>query len=133
MAISQTVNFRRHARLQHVLQFARGLQILVHALLALGDLLIEARILNRAGDLRRQQRKRPLVIFGEEAEARAFDVQHADNAILHDQRRRQSPTERRHAPRCSAGRATCSITRIASLRRGGGAGDALARWECCRP
>ena len=53
----------------------------------IGDLLVEPRVLDRAGDLRRQQRQRPHVIVGEEWPIRlALQVHHADHAVVHDQR-----------------------------------------------
>ena len=52
----------------------------------LRDFLVQARVLHRAGDLRRQQRQRAHVIVGEEAHAVALQVHHADHAVLRDQR-----------------------------------------------
>ena len=57
------------------------------------DLFVKPRILDGAGDLRRKQGEQPRVIFGEVADALAFDVHHADHTVLHDQRHRHFGTD----------------------------------------
>ncbi len=51
--------------------------------------LVEPRVLDSDGYLRRQRRQHALVLFVEEARARVFQVQHADHAPLVEQRHNQ--------------------------------------------
>ena len=82
----ETLHVRRLAGQQQRLQFAGGLEIGVHAALAVGDLLVEPGVFDRAGDLRREQSQRPHVLIGEEGDLYGFQVHHAHNAVAHDQR-----------------------------------------------
>ncbi len=71
---------------EDALQFARRFEIFLHAALALRELGVEARVFDGAGDLRRKQGEGAHVIVAEVADAVAFEIHHADHAVLHDQR-----------------------------------------------
>ena len=82
----QALDRRRFAQQQDGLHVARGLEVLLHALLALCQFFVQPRVFHRTGDLRRQQRQQPRVVLGEVADALALQIHDADDAILHDQR-----------------------------------------------
>jgi hypothetical protein len=56
------------------------------ALLLLGDALVEARVLDGDGDLRGERGDGALVVFVEVVGAGVFDIEHADDLALVDQR-----------------------------------------------
>ena len=127
----QTLHLGILARQQDALELARGLEILIHALLALGDFFVQAGVFHRARDLLGQQRERALVILGKERDALAFDVQHAHDAVLHDQRNRQLRADAR--VRGDIARVGAGIEHAHRLARfHGRAGNALSPGECCR-
>ena len=86
MAISRPSTSRRFRGQQDGLEFEGGLEILLHAPLAFADLVIKPRIFHRNRDRGRQQRQRARMILREVSDALAFQIQHADHAILQDQR-----------------------------------------------
>ena len=103
----ETGHLGRFRRQQHGLQFEGGAQIFLHAPLALADFLVEPRIFDRDRDRRRQQAQRARMVFGEISDALAFQIHHADDAILHDQRHGDFASECQDARQCSADRPWC--------------------------
>ena len=127
-SLERNFQVRNHwgfARLQHLLQTARGAQILLHALLTLGEFFIEARVEDGHGDLRGEQREEAGMLFGEEAEGFAFEVHDADEAILRDERHGEFRADvgvRGNIARIAAG---VGDAHGGAFKRGG-AGDAFA-------
>ncbi len=79
---------RRLRRLREKIQLhlAGHREIVLQAFFLVGDALVEARVLNRDGNRRRQRCHGALVVFREEAAARVLQVEHADDFALVDER-----------------------------------------------
>ena len=73
---------RRHGPQQSALHALRGLQLALHAGFIARHLFVEARVFQRNRQLRRQDRKRLDVVFGEIVQLRALEIEHADDAPL---------------------------------------------------
>ena len=69
-------------REQRALNAARGVQIALHAALVARHLLVEARVFDRNREMRGQNRKHLHVVRREIVELRAFEIHHADHALL---------------------------------------------------
>ena len=128
MADLEPLDFRRAGGHEDALQLARGFEVLFHAALAQRQFLVEARVFDRAGDLRREQRERAHVVVGEEADAVAFEVDYADHAVLRDERHGDLGADigvGGDVARVLGG----FVNADGFARLGGGAGDALAEGD----
>ena len=79
----------RVGRQQAELHLARHGDVAFQLALLAADGLVEARVLDGDGDLRGQRGQHALVLFIEEAGARVFQVEHADDAALVEERHDQ--------------------------------------------
>src|SRR6185437_1695249 len=75
---------RRRSGQQPQLHLARHREIAFQPLLLVGDTLVEPRVRNGNRYLRRQRRKRGLVLLVVVVDARMLQVHHADDAALVD-------------------------------------------------
>ena len=82
----RAARLRRRAGQQAELHLARHRQVALQPLLLFGDALVEPRIRDRDGHLRGQRGERGLVVLVVVVDARVFEVDHADDLALVDQR-----------------------------------------------
>src|SRR5579859_2911504 len=88
----QAILAARNRRQQRGLQTARGVEVALHARFIARHLFIKARIFNRDGEMRCENRKRLHVIRREIIELRTFEIEHADHTMLVKKRNRQLRT-----------------------------------------
>ena len=109
---------------QHVLQLPGGLEILLHRLFTALEFFVQTGVFDGDGDLWSDQFQGADVVFRKRADVTAFEIHHADDAVLHNQRDRDFAANAR--VRLDVARIAEGIARQHRLARtGGGAGDAL--------
>ena len=99
----QAGNFGRDARHQVHLDFLGAAQVALQPRFTARHALIQARILNGDGDLRRESGKHAHVVVIEIIKLRAFQIDHANHAVAINQRDRSFPSESPGSRRCNAG------------------------------